>query len=69
VTYAIPPGSAYTDRTPLLFSESPGDNVLMGLPEQKINLKAAIRLAVMEQDLAEPEQRLDTVIGTGGVSI
>ena len=65
-TFFVPPRSAYTAQVPLLFSESLRDNILMGLPEEKVDLQAAIRLAVMEQDLAELEQGLDTVIGAKG---
>jgi ATP-binding cassette subfamily B protein len=68
-TFFIPPRSAYTAQVPLLFSESLKDNILMGLPEDKVDLPAAVHLAVMEQDLAELENGLDTVIGTKGVKI
>jgi ATP-binding cassette subfamily B protein len=68
-TFFVPPRSAYTSQVPLLFSESLRDNILMGLPEEEVDVQAAIRLAVMEQDLAELESGLDTVIGTKGVKI
>jgi ATP-binding cassette subfamily B protein len=65
----VPPRSAYTSQVPLLFSESLRDNVLMGLPEERVDLDAALRLAVLEQDLAELDDGLDTVVGTKGVKI
>jgi ATP-binding cassette subfamily B protein len=68
-SFFVPPRSAYTAQVPLLFSESLHDNILMGLPEDKVDLQAAIRLSVMEQDLAELEQGLDTVVGAKGVKI
>jgi ATP-binding cassette subfamily B protein len=68
-TFFVPPRSAYTAQVPLLFSESLKDNILMGLPEAEMDLQAAVRLAVMEQDLAEFEYGLDTVIGAKGVKI
>jgi ATP-binding cassette subfamily B protein len=68
-TFFVPPRSAYTAQVPLLFSESVKDNILMGLPEEEIDLLAAIRLAVMEQDLAELENGIDTQIGAKGVKI
>jgi ATP-binding cassette subfamily B protein len=68
-SFFVPPRSAYTAQVPLLFSESLRDNILMGLPEEGVDLQAAIRLAVMEQDLMELEDGLDTLIGAKGVKI
>ncbi|MFN2109231.1 MAG: ABC transporter ATP-binding protein, partial [Anaerolineae bacterium] len=68
-TFFVPPRSAYTSQVPLLFSESLKDNILMGLPEDKIDTQEAIRLAVMEDDLADLEHGLDTMLGTKGVKI
>lgn len=67
--FFVPPRSAYTSQVPLLFSESLRDNILMGIPEDKSDLDEAIRLAVMEQDLTELDDGLETVIGTKGVKI
>ena len=68
-SFFIPPRSAYTPQVPLLFSESLKDNILMGLPEDRVGLEGAIRLAVMEQDLRELKQGLDTLLGPKGVKI
>ncbi len=67
--FFVPPRSAYTAQVPLLFSEALRDNILMGLPEDKVDLQGAIQQAVMEQDVGELEQGLDTVIGAKGVKI
>ncbi len=67
--YFVPPRSAYTAQVPLLFSESLKDNILMGLPEDKVDLFRAIRLAVMERDVEELDEGLDAVIGAKGVKI
>jgi ATP-binding cassette subfamily B protein len=67
--FFVPPRSAYTAQVPLLFSESLKNNILMGLPEDRVDLEAAVRLAVMEQDLEELDQGLDTIIGVEGVRI
>ena len=67
--FFVPPRSAYTAQVPLLFSESLRDNILMGLPPEKVDLQAAIRLAVMEHDIAELEHGLDTIVGAKGVKI
>jgi ATP-binding cassette subfamily B protein len=68
-SFFIPPRSAYTAQVPLLFSEPLRDNILMGLPEEKVDLQGAIRLAVMERDLEELEQGLDTLLGARGVKL
>jgi ATP-binding cassette subfamily B protein len=68
-SFFVPPRAAYTGQVPLLFSESLRDNILMGLPEDRVDLMAAIRLAAMERDLAELEDGLDTMIGAKGVKI
>ncbi|MBN2007199.1 MAG: ABC transporter ATP-binding protein [Anaerolineae bacterium] len=67
--FFTPPRSAYTGQVPLLFSESLKDNILMGLPEEQVNLPQAVHLAVMEQDLADMEHGLDTMLGAKGVKI
>jgi ATP-binding cassette subfamily B protein len=67
--FFVPPRSAYTPQVPRLFSESVRDNVLMGLPEDNVDLSTAIRLAVMEQDVQELEQGLDTIVGPRGVKL
>jgi ATP-binding cassette subfamily B protein len=68
-TFFVPPRSAYTAQVPLLFSEKLRDNILMGLPQESVDLQTAIRLAVLEQDVAELELGLETPIGTKGVKI
>ena len=68
-SFFIPPRSAYTAQVPLLFSESLKDNILMGLPDDKVDVKSAIRMAVMEKDVADLDHGLDTVIGSKGVKI
>ena len=68
-TFFVPPRSAYTAQVPLLFSESLKDNILMGMPEERVDVREAVRLAVMEQDLEELEHGLDTMLGAKGVKI
>jgi ATP-binding cassette subfamily B protein len=53
----------------LLFSESLKENILMGIPEDKADLDHAIKLAVMERDVAELEHGLYTIVGSKGVKI
>jgi ATP-binding cassette subfamily B protein len=54
---------------PLLFSESLQDNILMGIPSERVDLERALSLAVMELDLAELEHGLDTLLGAKGVKL
>jgi ATP-binding cassette subfamily B protein len=68
-SFFTPPRSAYVAQVPLLFSESLRDNVLMGLPQDRVDLDRAIHLAVMEQDVLALEEGLDTIIGAKGVKI
>jgi ATP-binding cassette subfamily B protein len=67
--FFVPPRSAYAPQVPLLFSETLRDNILMGLPEEKVELQAAIHRAVLEQDVSQWPQGLDTLLGAKGVRI
>ncbi|MEP7357128.1 MAG: ABC transporter ATP-binding protein, partial [Anaerolineales bacterium] len=67
--FFVPPRAAYTGQVPRLFSRSLRDNLLMGLPEDKVDLEGAIYAAVMEQDLQTLEGGLDTVVGPKGVKL
>ncbi len=67
--FFVPPRTAYTAQVPRLFSDSLRQNLLLGLPEEHIDLEAAIAAAVMEQDLIELEAGLDTMVGPKGVKL
>ncbi len=67
--FFVPPRSAYTPQVPLLFSETIKDNILLGYPEDEVDLTSAIEMAVMEQDLAEIPGGLSAQIGTKGVKL
>ena len=67
--FFVPPRSAYTSQVPRLFSEPLRDNILMGLPEERTDLDGAVRAAVMEHDIEELEDGLDTVVGARGVKL
>ena len=67
--YFTPPRSAYTPQVPLLFSESLRDNILMGLPEDRVDLASALWLAVLDADLGELPAGLDTLLGARGVRL
>jgi ATP-binding cassette subfamily B protein len=67
--FFVPPRAAYTGQVPRLFSRSLRDNLLLGLPEQAVDLSAALHAAVLEQDLLTLENGLDTVVGPKGVKL
>jgi ATP-binding cassette subfamily B protein len=68
-TFFVPPRVAFTAQVPLLFSDTLQDNILLGLPEDKVDLEAAIRAAVLEQDLATFDAGLETTVGPRGVRL
>ena len=67
--FFTPPRAAYTGQVPRLFSNTLKDNLLMGLDSDDESVQRAIRQAVMEQDLAEFELGLDTLVGPKGVTL
>ena len=64
-----PPRSAYVPQAPVLFSESLRENVLMGLREDAVDLPRAIWTAVLDRDVAELADGLDTLVGPRGVRL
>jgi ATP-binding cassette subfamily B protein len=68
-SFFVPPRCAYTPQVPRLFSESLRDNLLLGRDVSDENVGAAIRLAVLEDDIARFERGLDTVVGPRGVKL
>ena len=66
---SFPPRCAYTPQVPVLFSETLRDNILLGLPGLDRALERATHLAVLEQDVAELQDGLDTVVGPRGVKL
>jgi ATP-binding cassette subfamily B protein len=67
--FFTPPRGAYTAQVPRLFSDSLRDNVLMGLGRDDAAIMRAMRLAVMEPDLEELEDGLETMVGPKGVKL
>jgi ATP-binding cassette, subfamily B, bacterial len=68
-TWFVPPRSAYTPQMPRLFSETFKSNILQGLPEERVGLPAALRMAVLEADLAAMDDGLETLVGARGVRL
>ncbi len=71
-TFFVPPYSSYTPQVPHLFSNTLQENILLGLSEEAIDVsarEAAIHTAVLEKDVAELENGLQTMIGTRGIKL
>jgi ATP-binding cassette, subfamily B, bacterial len=64
-----PPRCAYTPQVPRLFSDTLRENILMGLPEEQVDLTGATYLSVLEEDIAMLEDRLDTMVGPRGIRL
>ena len=67
--HMVPPRCAYTPQVPVLFSETVRENVLLGLETRPEALDEAVRLAVLEPDVATLRHGLDTVVGPRGVRL
>jgi ATP-binding cassette subfamily B protein len=68
-TLMVPPRVAYVPQVPRLFSETLRENVVMGQPWDGARLAEALRLAVLEQDVATFEKGYDTLVGPRGVKL
>jgi ABC-type multidrug transport system fused ATPase/permease subunit len=68
-TFLVPPRCAFTPQVPRLFSETLRENLLLGRANGDGALDAAIRAAVLEDDVATFERSLDTVVGPRGVKL
>jgi len=65
-TFLVPPRTAYTPQVPHLFSETLEDNILLGTEG---DVEAAVRLAVLDDDLAAMPEGLATVVGSRGIRL
>ena len=68
-SFFVPPRCAYTSQVPRLFSESLRDNILLGIAAEPPEIDAALRSAVLEEDVPHLEHGLDTMVGTRGVKL
>tara|TARA_B100000315_G_scaffold56297_1_gene50613 strand:- start:23834 stop:25645 length:1812 start_codon:yes stop_codon:yes gene_type:complete len=67
--FFVPPRSAYVPQVPQLYSETLKDNILMGLPEDKVDISSALRRAALEEVEELLENGLNTMVGPRGVKL
>ena len=67
--FFVPPRTAYTAQVPRLFSDTLRQNLLLGLPEEKVDMLGAIEAAVLQEDVTQLENGLDTTVGPKGVKL
>ncbi|MBV7327808.1 ABC transporter ATP-binding protein/permease [Chloroflexi bacterium TSY] len=67
--FLVPPRAAYTGQVPRLFSDTLHANMLLGMADSQEAIDSAIHAAVMEKDLGDLENGLETVVGPRGVKL
>jgi len=67
--FFTPPHSGYTPQVPRLFSDTLRENILLGLDGTSVDLSRALHLAVLDPDLQELRQGLDTQVGPRGMRL
>ena len=67
--FFAPPRAAYIPQAPVLLSESLRDNILLGIPEETVDLATALRTAVLTEDIERMPKGLDTKLGAKGVRL
>ena len=66
-TFLVPPRTAYVPQVPRLFSEALADTILLGLPGG--DLRSALFLACLDDDVALMPEGAGTVVGARGVRL
>jgi ATP-binding cassette subfamily B protein len=69
ISELVPPLTAYTPQVPRLVSESVADNIRAGLDAADDELLAAVRAAVLEDDVAALQDGLATLVGPRGARL
>jgi len=67
--FFVPPRCAYTPQVPQLFSDTLESNIRMGSDVSNEALQESLRLAVMEDDIPQLQNGLQTLIGAKGVKL
>jgi ATP-binding cassette subfamily B protein len=67
--FFVPPRCAYTAQVPRLFSNTLRNNILLGLNKSDDEIYEATKLAVMDRDLEQLDDNLETMVGARGVKL
>jgi ATP-binding cassette, subfamily B, bacterial len=67
--FFVPPRCSYTAQVPRLFSNSLRNNILLGMDRTDDDIYRATKLAVMDRDLEELDDDLETMVGARGVKL
>jgi len=67
--FFVPPRCSYTAQVPRLFSNTLRNNILLGLDQPDEVIYRATQLAVMDRDLEELDDDLETMVGARGVKL
>jgi ATP-binding cassette subfamily B protein len=67
--FLVPPRCAYTAQVPRLFSNTLRNNILLGMHRSDEEIYEAARLAVMDRDLEQLDDDLETMVGARGVKL
>ena len=67
--FFVPPRCVYTAQVPRLFSNTLRNNILLGLEKSDEEIYRATKLAVMDRDLEQLDDNLETLVGARGVKL
>ncbi|MBL0345644.1 ABC transporter ATP-binding protein [Candidatus Villigracilis affinis] len=67
--FLVPPRCAYTAQVPRLFSNTLRNNILLGMQRSDDEIYKATKLAVMDRDLEQLDDNLETMVGARGVKL
>ncbi len=67
--FFTPPRCAYTAQVPRLFSNTLRNNILLGMNKTDDEIYEAAKLAVMDRDLEQLDNDLETMVGARGVKL
>lgn len=67
--FLIPPRLAYSPQIPHFFSQTIEENILLGKDKSKVDMEKSIYLGVMETDIDNLPNGINTTIGTNGVKL
>ena len=67
--FMTPARAAYTPQSPRLFSDTLRNNITLGEPAREGNVDAAVHTAVLESDLEQMADRLETEVGPRGLRL